>query len=50
MRTEPVKYSAGPLVEACEPFLVISTVRAPSPDEPFAWSAWASTSASRKVT
>ncbi|MBE9020853.1 hypothetical protein IQ272_32950 [Chroococcidiopsidales cyanobacterium LEGE 13417] len=26
MRTEPVKFSAGPLVEGCEPFRLTSTV------------------------
>src|SRR5207249_3344171 len=29
MRTVPVKYSAGPLPEGCEPFLLRSTSRAP---------------------
>ncbi|MEG4007243.1 hypothetical protein QUA21_09415 [Microcoleus sp. Pol1B3] len=33
MRTEPVKYSADPSVESCEPFRVISTVCGRSPDE-----------------
>jgi hypothetical protein len=32
MRTVPVKYSAGPLVEGCQPLLLMSIFLIPSPD------------------
>ena len=48
IRTTPVKYSAGPLLEGCEPIRLISIFRIPSSDDTFAWSAWAVAKASRK--
>ena len=57
MRTEPVKYSAGPLTEGCEPLRVMligwessldATGGAPDPEAALAWFAWVNAEASRK--
>src|SRR5208283_4021163 len=57
MRTEPVKYSAGPLPEGCEPLRVMlilcessfeATRGAPDPEAALALFAWTDAEASRK--
>jgi hypothetical protein len=56
MRTEPVKYSAGPFREGCEPLRVMvmvsasalaATAGASEPEAAPAWLAWAHAEASR---
>jgi hypothetical protein len=57
MRTEPVKYSADPFPEGCEPLRVMliackssleATEGASEPEAALAWFAWAAAEASRK--
>src|SRR5512132_4293938 len=57
MRTEPVKYSAGPFRKGCEPLRVMVMVceswtdaagAAPDPEAAPAWFAWADAEASRE--